>query len=98
MLVHSYLYYEKDVNIVSDSTWSKWAMELVTLQTENPEVSNEVEYSDMFKDWDGSSGVFLTYDKNIQLVANKLYENKDKKLSKPKLSQPKKKSVSKRLF
>ena len=32
LLIHSYIYYELNDNIVSDATWSKWAMELVKLQ------------------------------------------------------------------
>ena len=96
MLVHSYLYYEKDVNIISDAKWSQWAMELVQLQKDNPKVSNEVEYADLFKDWDGSSGAFLKYDDAIKATAERLYALKDKKLEKP--QQPKKKTVSKRLF
>lgn len=97
MLVHSYLYYEKDVNIVSDAKWSQWAMELVQLQNDNPEVSNEVEYAELFKDWDGSSGAFLKYDDSIKNTAEKLYAIKDRKVSLPKITS-KKKTVSKRLF
>ena len=32
ILIHSYIYYELDKNIVSESTWSKWATEGVELQ------------------------------------------------------------------
>lgn len=32
MLVHSYIYYKLNDNIISDSTWSKWAVELADLQ------------------------------------------------------------------
>lgn len=63
MLVHSYIYYELDKNIVDDNTWSKWAMELVQLQKANPIASKKVEYYEEFKDWDGSTGAFLKYDK-----------------------------------
>lgn len=72
MLVHSYLYYEKNTNIVSDSKWSEWAKELERLQIEYPKESQAVEYYDMFKDWDGSSGAFLQYDEYIISVANHL--------------------------
>ena len=37
MLVHSYIYYEKDDNIVDDFTWQAWADELAVLQDENPD-------------------------------------------------------------
>jgi hypothetical protein len=97
MLVHSYLYYEKDVNIVSDSKWSQWAMELVQLQQSNPDVAKTVEYAELFEDWDGSSGVFLKYDDAIKATADRLYALRDKQIEKPKQPQ-KKKTVSRRLF
>lgn len=59
MLVHSCIYYVLDSNIISDSTWSKWSLELRYLQNQYPEISKEVEYAEYFKDWDGSSGAFL---------------------------------------
>ena len=93
MLVHSYLYYEKDVNIVSDSKWSQWAMELVQLQQANPEVAKTVEYAELFKDWDGSSGADLKYDEKIIKCANRILA-----LSKKKLVKPKQKTSQKRLF
>ena len=58
MLVHSYIYYELNENIVSDAQWSKWAVELAELQKKYPKESAEVEYYEDFKDWDGSSGAF----------------------------------------
>ena len=36
MLVHSYIYYELDDNIVSDAQWAKWAKELEQLQKNYP--------------------------------------------------------------
>lgn len=59
MLVHSYIYYELNDNIISDSTWSKWAVELADLQNKYPEIAKTVEWSDAFKGWDGSTGAFL---------------------------------------
>ena len=75
MLVHSYLYYEMNVNIVSDAKWSQWAMELVQLQKEHPQEANQVEFADLFQDWDGSSGAFLRYDDSIVAIAERLYEH-----------------------
>lgn len=84
MLVHSYLYYEKDVNIVPDSKWSQWAMELVRLQEKYPDESKEVEFYEDFKDWDGSSGAFLKFPENIKTVAERLYAyHKRQKKKKP---------------
>ena len=39
MLVHSYIYYELNDNIISDNTWSKWAVELADLQNKYPEIA-----------------------------------------------------------
>lgn len=62
MLIHSYLYYELDNNLIPDSTWIEWAVELVNLQNTYPEIADKVMYSDQFSGWDGASGAFFTYD------------------------------------
>ena len=74
MLVHSYIYYEMNNNLVSDSIWSKWAMELVDLQAKYPHIADKVVFAEDFADWDGSSGAFLTYANkpNIVNTANRL--------------------------
>lgn len=82
MLVHSYIYYEMNENIISDSQWSAWAMELVDLQHKYPGIAEKVIYAEDFADWDGSSGAFLDYtDKgNIITTATRLVQsNKPKK-------------------
>ncbi len=93
MLIHSYLYYELDENIVSDNKWSKWAFELAELQKQYPKESNEVEYAELFKDWNGSSGADLKYDESIIKCANRILA-----LSKKKLVKQKQKTSQKRLF
>ena len=45
ILVHSFIYYDLNENIVSDDKWSQWATELVYLQNEFPEISKKVIYS-----------------------------------------------------
>lgn len=87
MLVHSYIYYELNENIVSDSQWSKWATELADLQAKYPDISKQVIYANDFDGWDGSSGAFLTYkDKpNIIVTAERLLGNKQ---SAPKVAKP----------
>jgi hypothetical protein len=73
MLVHSYIYYELDTNIVSDSKWSEWAVELRNLQKSYPEIENKVPYRLGFENWDGSTGAFLPYkDDQIQSIAMRL--------------------------
>lgn len=77
ILVHSYIYYELNENIVSDATWSKWAKELQELQEKYPKEAAEVEEAENFKDWDGSSGAFLNFGENIKTVAKILLEQKN---------------------
>ncbi len=62
MLVHSYIYYQLDDNIVSDHTWQQWADELTELQNANPSECNIDYYDKEFKDWNGASGAFLPLD------------------------------------
>lgn len=59
LLIHSCLYYEMNINLISDSRWDTWARELVKLQSDNPEISKNVDWYESFKDWDASTGAFL---------------------------------------
>lgn len=90
ILVHSYLYYEKDTNIVSDSTWSRWAKELEKLQNEYPELSNKISFADAFIGWEGSTGAGLPY-LEVADIAEKLIKigNVKKKPEKPKQTNSK---------
>ena len=92
MLVHSYIYYELNENIVSDSKWSSWATELARLQNDFPEIAKQVYYAKDFEGWDGSSGAFLdyTYKPNIIATAEKLLHihNNRHKISLPKVAVP----------
>lgn len=74
MLVHSYIYYELDDNIIPDSQWSQWATELAKLQDKYPHISNQVIYAEDFEDWDGSTGAFLNFKNkpNIITTAHRL--------------------------
>lgn len=72
MLVHSYIYYELDENIVDDATWAKWAHELAELQEQHPKEAKKVKYAKEFKNWDGSSGAFLKFDAKTQSTAKTL--------------------------
>lgn len=78
ILIHSYLYYEKDVTIISDACWSKWARELVELQNTYPDIAKHVIYSEDFTDFDGSSGAFFTYDDDLMSRAELLYSGSRK--------------------
>lgn len=96
MLVHSFIYYEMNENIISDSQWSAWAMELVDLQTKHPDIAEKVIYADDFADWDGSTGAFLKYSNkpNIVSTAKLLLRNKQS-VAKPLIPQVKKPLINK---
>jgi ribonucleotide reductase beta subunit family protein with ferritin-like domain len=80
MMVHSYIYYELDDNIISDAKWAEWAHELEDLQNNHPEESKDVkEYYKDFIGWDGSSGAFLKFDDRIKKTAKRLLDYRDKK-------------------
>lgn len=68
MLVHSYIYYELDNNIVSDSQWSQWAVELAELQSKYPDIAARITYAEDFEDWDGSTGAFLTFKNKPNII------------------------------
>ena len=73
MLVHSYLYYELDDNVVDDHKWQQWADELVELQKQKIDIGF---YDDAFRDWTGASGAFLPFDKWVKERAKKLLQYK----------------------
>lgn len=108
MLVHSYIYYEMNENIITDSQWSSWAMELVELQDKYPDIAKRVIYANDFANWDGSSGAFLTYSNkpNIISTAKSLLPKKPSKSnikipsvpSVKKLSKNNTPTVKKKLF
>ena len=65
MLVHSYIYYELNTNIISDHQWGEWAKELARLQKDNPEIAKQVDSAEAFEGWDGSTGFALPKDPHI---------------------------------
>lgn len=72
ILVHSYIYYDKDMNIVPGHAWNRWAQELVILQNAYPHIAEQIIYHDQFKDWDGASGAFFKFDDATIARANNL--------------------------
>ena len=60
MLVHSYLYYVLDENVVDDGKWQQWADELVELQKQRKDIGF---YDEAFGDWSGATGTHLPFDK-----------------------------------
>ncbi|AYP68766.1 NAD-dependent DNA ligase [Bacillus phage vB_BpsS-36] len=75
IVLHSYLYYQLNTNIISDHTYDAWCKELAELQQKHPEESGAVEYlCKEFKDFDGSTGFHLgdadhsSHDKAMRLL------------------------------
>lgn len=62
VLVHSVLYYKMDTNLVSDATWSRWALELEELQKKYPDIAEELPYAEAFENFDHSTGSNLPLD------------------------------------
>lgn len=75
--IHSILYYRLNTSIVSDAQYDAWARELAELQATYPDLSDQVEYYDKFKDWgkDGNySGFTLPlHDPKMVAAAQNLY-------------------------
>lgn len=61
ILVHSLLYYELDMNLVSDAQWAEWGVELAKLQEEHPQEAQSVIFAEAFKGFDGSTGYHLPF-------------------------------------
>lgn len=82
LLVHSYIYYRLNENVISDYQFDMLSKRLVDLQEANPELSKEVEWAEAFEDWDGSTGFNLPLgDSWVQNKGNYILklskENKD---------------------
>lgn len=76
LLVHSRMYYELNINIISDLEFDKLGKQLIELQTKYFEVANKIVFAEAFKDWDGNTGAFLPLkDKWVIDKCNKLYGN-----------------------
>ena len=102
MLVHSYIYYRMDDNIVTDHKWSAWATELADLQNKYPDIEKQVPFRKGFEDWDGSSGAFLPLNEPwIKTKARKLLglpEEKRPEIKLPPKPKITKKTKAKKLF
>ncbi|ASS71673.1 DNA ligase LigA-related protein [Bacillus atrophaeus] len=75
ILVHSFLYYQLNENIIADHTFDLWSQELVQLQEKYPEESRQAVYYAEFTKFDGSSGYDLPYSlPEIQSTGHKLLD------------------------
>lgn len=78
MLVHSFLYYRLDTNVVSDYDFDKWAKELFELQRDYPEESKSCDLYKEFRDWTGASGYHLPQYDWVNEIAQRLLRYKAK--------------------
>ena len=69
MLVHSYIYYKLDTNLITDHHWQALADELTRLQEARADLLGIGCYDEAFKDWDGSTGYHLPQDRWVQSKA-----------------------------
>lgn len=69
MLVHSYIYYNMDSNVISDDKWQQWADELTELQKRKQNIGF---YDEAFADWSGATGCDLPFDPWVKERAKKL--------------------------
>lgn len=72
MLVHSYIYYWEYSLIVTDNQWQRWADELTSLQKSYQEPLGF--YDEVFKDWNGNTGMHLPQDEWIKVKARKMLD------------------------
>ena len=103
MLVHSYIYYHLDANLISDKQFDAWGKELVRLQADYPDIAKQVDYADAFADWDASTGFHLPVNEQVIRIACRLTHKasaaeKEKPKPKPVVNPKKKTTARKSLF
>lgn len=87
ILIHSYIYYNLNKNLISDQTYDHLSYSLVDLMKQHLDEFKNSEYSEIFKDFDGTSGFGLYEALNdnqkemIEVIAHYLcrYSNSKKK-------------------
>jgi len=77
LLVHSFLYYQLDTQIISDHTFDLWSAELAKAMKDYPEIAEQSYHYKAFKDFDGSSGFDLPF--THPHVQNRAYQLLDYK-------------------
>lgn len=84
ILINSYLYYDTDVELVTDRTYDLWGKELAKLQNDYLDIANRICYAEAFKGWTGITGFDLPKDewiknKSLQLITGVKGNKKKKK-------------------
>lgn len=79
ILVHANIYHVHGDNLIDDYTYTQWTYELVKLQQKYPELAEQVEYADAFRNYQGASAIGLPYrDDRIESKALQLLRYHDK--------------------
>jgi NAD-dependent DNA ligase len=68
-LVHSFLYYKCNENLISDTTYDKWCKELYQLQKEYPEIAAKVQYHDICSKLDESGSGYYIKEYPIEIMS-----------------------------
>lgn len=84
IIVHSYIYYERDNNVISDREYDAKSRELVKYKNDYPELWKSSEYYKQFgDDYTGATGFNLYHELNkhqkdiINSIANCIFQNKE---------------------
>lgn len=59
VLVHSYLYYKMNTNLIKDYVYDTWCRELMQLQIQYPNEAGQAVFAKLFSKWTGFSGYDL---------------------------------------
>lgn len=79
LLVHSIIYYKLNDNLISDSQWTEWAVELEELQSKYPDIAAEGYHAKEFEKFDHSTGFNLPLDDPYAVIkAQQLLYMRDK--------------------
>lgn len=73
ILIHSYIYYGENDNLISDHEFDRRCLILKELQELYPREASKSKWADSFKDWDGASGFNLPYT-DVILKAKRIKE------------------------
>ena len=75
MLIHSYIYYKLNMNVISDDQWQRMANELRDLHHTYGEKWEW--YDNDFRNWTGATGMHLSIDNWIIDKANYIIKNNE---------------------
>ena len=76
MLVHSFIYYERDDSLITDDEWQERANRLAKMQKRFGHTVGF--YDDQFEGWDGTTGHHLKFDDWVRCKAQQLLVARDR--------------------